>query len=414
MSQLNNQLLLVKSLWRNRQLIRVSPAINRFMARYMGKFKLQNVAGQLILHSHLPPLTSRAFTRFVELHLLARVAGPSHAQIAVTNACPQHCQYCYNKHRTGVPLDTETIIQTIGRLRASGVVWLGLTGGEPLQNPDLVRIVRSAGPDCAVKLFTTGHGLTPELAAELAEAGLAAVSVSLDHWQAAEHDRVRGCQGAHQTALAAIEVLQQHGGYHVSVSTVVSREMIQTGQIATLIQFLRERRVHELWLSETKPTVEAFQQPELVITEEERLSLVQLQDRYNREGQITINYLGHFEGKEHFGCNAGTKMVYVDAYGEVSPCVFLPMTFGNLRDRPIEMILTEMRGCFASEGRCFINQHYQRLRQHGDGQLPLNREASLALTQAVKFGPPSEFYRLYSQPQPRRPDSTAQGGDVQV
>ena len=46
---------------------------------------------------------------------------------------------------------------------------------------------------------------------------------------------------------------------------------------------------------------------------------------------MVINYLGHFEGCESFGCNAGCKMVYVDAFGEVSPCVFLPFSFGNVR-----------------------------------------------------------------------------------
>ena len=27
-------------------------------------------------------------------------------------------------------------------------------------------------------------------------------------------------------------------------------------------------------------------------------------------------------------------MIYVDAFGEVSPCVFTPMTFGNVRRAP--------------------------------------------------------------------------------
>ncbi len=37
-----------------------------------------------------------------------------------------------------------------------GVCWLGLTGGEPLLQPDLVAITRAASDGCAVKLFTTG------------------------------------------------------------------------------------------------------------------------------------------------------------------------------------------------------------------------------------------------------------------
>jgi hypothetical protein len=31
----------------------------------------------------------------------------------------------------------------------------------------------------------------------------------------------------------------------------------------------------------------------------------------------TTQNRAHFEGAESFGCNAGTKMVYVDAFGDV-------------------------------------------------------------------------------------------------
>ena len=102
--------------------------------------------------------------------------------------------------------------------------------------------------------------------------------------------------------------------------------------------FLEGLGVHEAWLSEVKPSLEAFWNNNLVITEEDRLKLVKLQDRYNTEGKMTVNYLGHFEGKECFGCNAGNKMVYVDAFGEVSPCVFTPMSFGNVQTDSIPAI----------------------------------------------------------------------------
>ena len=65
-----------------------------------------------------------------------------------------------------------------------------------------------------------------------------------------------------------------------------------------------------------------------------------MQDAHNRRSGgvadgMVVNYLGHFEGRENFGCNAGCKMVYVDTFGEVSPCVFLPFSFGNVRERPL-------------------------------------------------------------------------------
>jgi MoaA/NifB/PqqE/SkfB family radical SAM enzyme len=394
MAEFKNKIALVKALLSNTQIIKVKPSINWFLTKYMGKFNLLNIGGRLIIHSHLPSINSKAFTRFINEHLLARTEGPSHAQIGLTNVCPQNCPYCYNKNRNGKLLNTAEIKQLIQELKKMGVFWLGFTGGEPLMNKDIVEIVKSVGDDCAIKLFTTGFNLTEQLAAELKKAGLLYVSISLDHWEEEEHDRNRGYEGAFRTALRAIDIFKSIG-VHVSVSSVISREMLQGNQVQEFLKFLISLGIHEAWLSETKPSVEAFWNKAAVITEEERLSLVSLQDKYNKEGKITVNYLGHFEGGEHFGCNAGHKMVYIDAFGEVSPCVFTPMTFGNVHDKSMQAVFSEMKAHFPSESCCFINKNYELLKKYYKGQVPISKEDTLEMMKEVRFSPLSEFSRLY-------------------
>jgi sulfatase maturation enzyme AslB (radical SAM superfamily) len=236
---------LMKVLAANPGMLRVKPSASLFLSRYMGRFPVRRHGENLILHSHLPPLTSKAYARFVEHHLVARRGGPSHAQVGLTNACPQNCEYCYNKQRRGVCMDTPTILRVIDDLREAGVAWLGFTGGEPLLNRDIVDITAYAAKDMAVKLFTTGVGLTPRLATDLAEAGLFSVAVSLDHWEAARHDASRRYHGAFDAALNAIRIFKQVPGLHVSVSSVLSREMIRTGQVETLLSFLESLGVDE-------------------------------------------------------------------------------------------------------------------------------------------------------------------------
>lgn len=394
MLSFKNQIALVKALLSNLQLIKVKPSLNWFLAKYMGKFKLINVGGQLILHSHLPSINSKAFNRFINEHLLGKKLGPSHAQISLTNVCPQNCKYCYNKNRNGELLNTDEIKHLIKNLKDMGVFWLGFTGGEPLLNKDLIEIVRNTGDDCAIKLFTSGMNLTEQLAIELKKAGLLYVSVSLDHWIEEEHDRIRGYKGAFQIALKAIEIFKRVG-IHVSVSAVISKEMIKRDRVDEFLKFLIELDIHEAWLSEVKPSGEDFWNEDSVITENERIGLLRLQDKYNKEGQITVNYLGHFEGREHFGCNAGNKMVYIDAFGEVSPCVFTPMTFGNIRDKSFQAIFYEMKEHFPSESNCFINKNYGLLKKYYKGQTPISKEDTLEMMKEVSFSPMSEFSRLY-------------------
>lgn len=276
-----------------------------------------------------------------------------------------------------------------------GVFWMGWTGGEPLLNRDIVEITEKAADGCAVKLFTTGCTLTPQLASSLQKAGLFSVSVSLDHWQEEIHDRRRGYPGAFQTALKAIEIFRNTDGLHIGVSAVLSKDMIKKGQTEEYLEFLQSLGIHEAWLSEAKPSVADFWRDDLVITEEERLSLVNLQDRFNRKGGMTVNYLAHFEGCEHFGCNAGHKMVYIDAFGDVSPCVFTPMNFGNILETNLIDLVNDMRRLFPSENTCFINKNYKLLQKYSRGRNVLSRQDSILMMQQVAFGPMARFFELY-------------------
>jgi len=368
--------------------------VNAFMFRYLRKFRPTVVGGRVILHSHLPPLNSPAYRRFVDEHLLAMAPGPSHAQIGLTNACPQNCAYCYNKGRAGTVMDTDTILRLVAELKALGVFWLGLTGGEPLLNRDIVRIVEAAADGCAVKLFTTGSTLTRDLAAALRDAGLFSVSVSLDHWREREHDSARGTPGAFREALRALDIFRSVGGLHVGVSAVLSREMIRGGRVEELLSFLAGLDIDEAWLSEVKPSHPGLWDRRLVISEEERQALAALQDRYNRRGRLTVNYLGHFEGREHFGCNAGCKMIYIDAFGEVSPCVFVPMSFGNVGERSMREFVSGLRQRFPGEESCFINRNFDRLAAAGRGRVPLDRTDSESALREVAFGPPARFFEI--------------------
>ncbi len=390
-----NTFSVVRALFSNINQIRVKPTINWFFIKYLHKFNILDVGGKLILHSHLPPINSEAYKRFIVEHLLNKNAGPSHAQIGVTNACPQNCEYCYSKNRNGKVMETGTIIKLIKDLKEMGVFWLGFTGGEPLLNKDIVRIVESASNGCAVKLFTTGCTLTEQLALDLKNAGIYSVSVSLDHWKESEHDIVRRYPGAFKAALNAVEIFKKMGDIHVGVSAVLSREMVQRREVEKFLVFLEKLEIHEVWLSEAKPAIPRLWNDSFVANEEERLELCRLQDDYNKKGKMTVNYLGHFEGKEHFGCAAGNKMIYVDSCGNVSPCVFLPVSFGNVKEKSVQDIYGSMRRRFPTEDCCFVNANYPLVQKYYHDRLPLNEKETLAMMEEVHFAPMAKFFQLH-------------------
>src|SRR5512135_58521 len=107
----------LRTLWRNPHLLRLRPTVSLFFLKYLREFRVRKVGPHLILHSHLPPLNSRAYARFIREQLLGKNDPPSHAQIGLTNACPQRCVYCYNRERKGRPLETAEIVSIVGELK---------------------------------------------------------------------------------------------------------------------------------------------------------------------------------------------------------------------------------------------------------------------------------------------------------
>lgn len=390
-----NTFSVIRAIASNMNQIRIKPSINWFFIKYLRKFTIADVGGKLILHSHLPPINSTAYKRFIAEHLLNKNAGPSHAQVGVTNACPQNCEYCYSKNKKEKAMDTATILKLVKDLEEMGVFWIGFTGGEPLLNKDLVRIVENASDRCATKLFTTGCTLTEQLALDLKNAGLYSVSVSLDHWKESEHDAVRRYPGAFKTALRALEIFKGVGGVHVGASAVLSKEMIQQHQVEEFLAFLERLEINEAWLSEAKPAIPQMWDSTFIISDEEHDELCRLQNEYNKRGKITVNYLGNFECKEHFGCAAGNKMIYIDAGGNVSPCVFLPISFGNVKEKSVQDIYCEMRRRFPTEDRCFVNANYPLLQKNYHGHVPLSEEETLAMMKEVRFAPMAKFFQLH-------------------
>jgi MoaA/NifB/PqqE/SkfB family radical SAM enzyme len=384
------------SILKNIRIIKAGTGVLKFLINYLDKFDVQFVGGNFIIHSHLPPINSKAYSRFINEHLIKGSNGPSHAQIAITNVCPQKCDYCYNKKRTGIPLETKEIIKAINDLKNMGVFWLGLTGGEPLLNKDIVDIIQSASDTCAVKLFTTGCGLTEKLAGDMKKAGLYSVCVSLDNWKAEVHDKGRNYEGAYNTALEAVEIFKK-AGIHTGVSAVLSKDIFEKDEVEIFLSFLDGLNIHEAWLSEAKPSVEEYWKEDMVISPEEKALLNGIQENRNKKHGMTINYLGHFESEEHFGCNAGHKMIYIDAFGETGPCVFVPMTFGNIREVPVGKIWKEMSRYFPSEDKCFINKNYNILKKYNKGKLPLSRTESMEMLKEVSFGTMPRFNALLNK-----------------
>jgi PqqA peptide cyclase len=118
----------------------------------------------------------------------------------LTHRCPLGCPYCSNPlalDSRDDELDAATWGRVFREAAALGTLQLHLSGGEPAARRDLVEITgaaRAAG--LYTNLITSGVGLTHKRLAELVEAGLDHVQISIQDSIESSADHIAGYRGA--------------------------------------------------------------------------------------------------------------------------------------------------------------------------------------------------------------------------
>jgi len=153
----------------------------------------------------------------------------SYLRISITDRCNLRCVYCMPPEGVSWRLHHEILryeeIELIVRAAASlGISKVRLTGGEPLVRLGFVEFVRMLAriPGIDDLAMTTNGTLLAQYAAELAQAGLKRVNVSLDTLQ---HERFRQItrRGDLATVFEGIYAAREAGLVPLKLNTVVVR-----------------------------------------------------------------------------------------------------------------------------------------------------------------------------------------------
>lgn len=287
-----------------------------------------------------------------------RACRPVYAVWEITLKCDLACNHCGS--RAGAArtkeLTTEECLDVVAQLAKLGCREVTIIGGEAYLRKDWTEIIRAIRAHGMQSTMTSGgKNLTEERVKAAAEAGLQGVSISVDGLETT-HDRIRGVQGSHQAALAAIGRLKAHGitvGCNTQINALSWREL---PEIMELI--IGAGATH--W--QTQLTVamgNAVDHPELLLQPYQLRELYPLLARIYVEGlergllMVPGNNIGYFGPYEHLwrggpnrdghwlGCNAGQNTIGLEADGTIKGCPSLPTkgyAGGNIRDRSLEDI----------------------------------------------------------------------------
>jgi len=289
----------------------------------------------------------------------------------LTQACDLTCEYCRadaqtDRHPDELTTDEgEALLDDVEEFGEDQLVVF--SGGDPLKRDDAVELVEY-GTDIGLTVTMTPSGtasLSADAVADLADAGLRRMAVSVDGATAENHDAFRGEDGSYEETMEAA-LAAKEAGLPLQINTTVCEQtiadlpeiadlvadlgavlwsvffLVPVGRGATLDAISPERaeRVME-WL------VEAGEEwPFGVKTTEaphyRRVSVQQTDAPPRRQMGIT----------------AGDGFAFVSHRGEVYPSGFLPESAGDVRERPVTDIyrnadlFESLRDEDALKGKC--------------------------------------------------------------
>jgi MoaA/NifB/PqqE/SkfB family radical SAM enzyme len=247
-----------------------------------------------------------------------------------------------------------------------------LTGGDPLERADLFELIAHArflGMQVSVSPSATPR-LTPETIRRFKEAGVSAMSLSIDGSTADRHDDLRGVPGCYVRTLQAAAAAEQ-ASMMIQVNTLVCAEtvddlpaiyavatdlrvarwslffLVSVGR-GTVLQALDAERAERLlsWAADLPCGVG---HPVVTTTEAPHFRRVALERRQIPVAGAT---------RAAFGIRDGNGILFISHTGDVTPSGFLPVAAGNVRtDDPVEVYRTSpmfaaLRRPNGFHGRC--------------------------------------------------------------
>ena len=341
------------------------PVIDRINRVFSDEKPISIGPDKFIFSTWIPPAPSVAFDRMISAQIGALTGRhvPDQFSIAIMRACPNDCIHCSAPSRQGEILKRQIIEEAMDEALDLGSYLITFDGGETMLRADLHEMVSHVDQRAISTAFTSGYHLTGELARRLKRAGLYAVRISIDSPHQAEHDRVRGRNGAFEDALSGIKNALDEG-LLVDMFMVTSPSNID--HLEDAYSLAAELKVHELSLYEIVAVGRWASHTDEVLTSADIKRLETFHKTKNRGSGPRVTALPYLLSPDMFGCFAGRRWIHVDASGEALPCAYMPYSFGNIKEKSLKEIWKGMSKYRWFKGRCSCQMKDHAFREaHG-------------------------------------------------
>ncbi|MGD0281074.1 MAG: radical SAM protein [Dissulfurispiraceae bacterium] len=285
-------------------------------------------------------------------------------QFQYNYACNFTCEHCSIKRfqgkREGRQFTIADVKELFRQADELGLARVTITGGEPLVFKDFDELVAAIDPQkFYINSDTNGWLLDEKKAKHIKSIGVDRVQLSLDSFNAEEHDRFRGVKGAYDRAMKAVDVAL-NAGLGIFMQTVVTKQRLRTNEFIEFIEYFNKKGVG-VFVSYAKPVGSWEGNFDVMVDRDDMKYMEELEKKYNVFTHLTPAY------GLNMGCISVKGMFSVTQYGDVLPCPYIHTSIGNVFEEPLKDII--QRGlnikyfgehvdtCLIAEDRAFIDKY---------------------------------------------------------
>jgi radical SAM protein with 4Fe4S-binding SPASM domain len=334
-------------------------------------------------------LSERLFERTVALRV------PLSLHVDLTMRCNERCVHCYRVVEPRPELTTDELRALLDDAARAGALYLTLGGGEVFLRRDLMALVEHAKRRrFDVRLKSNALLVDDAVAARLRALGVRQVDVSLYSADPARHDRITGVPGSLARTLDGVRRLVAAG---VTAKLTTPLMAVNSGEVAAiraLAAALGARCGFDPMITARNDGDRA---PVALRIGPRALARVLADPAFRTDAPPA----GTPPDPDELPCGASHNACHVNAYGDVSPCVAMPVVCGNVRETPFAEIwhrsarMREVRAirrrdlavCAACEAAPFCSRcPGQALVEDGDLRGPSTAACEQALVAAQVAG----------------------------
>jgi len=179
--------------------------------------------------------------------------------------------------------------------------------------------------------------------------------------------------------------------------SVATRRFVELRLFDRIHAIGAQEGVHEMRIVEPMPCGNLAEGSEEMLLKSSHINAL-------REFHITTNKrrkapkvcaFNFIEGPDVFGCAGGIQHMFIDSAGNVCPCDFTPLSFGNTTKEPLETIWTRMNQAMGlPKQSCFIQKNHSLISKHAKGSYPVPVEKSCEICSQIPPEPLPAYYKM--------------------